>query len=114
MSEEQTPVAQVTMYTAKDVKISPKQLDGVVTQIQILDATMVYKKTMDKDHKVVVVSVQNAEYNVDFNENMAQYPVGVIPDGSKLGKYLLRYKELVLGQTVKVVKNANNFWCVDY
>lgn len=98
-------------YTLDDVKVRPQQLKAVVVKIEELTAGAVYgTETKDQSQPVAKVYYENKEENVQGDEVITLYPKGQVPDASKLGKYLQKYKGLAVGQVVDLQKNKNGFY----
>ena len=98
-------------YTELDVKVRPEQLKAVVTNIEEMTASAIYgTETRDPNQKVAKIYYENKEENLTGDEVLVLYPKGSVPDASKLGKYLTKYKTIAVGQVVDLKKNKNGFY----
>ena len=74
-------------YTKEDVVITPKEIEAVIINATIVNASTVFgSKAKDPNQKVIQVTVQNEEHKVEHVENMNYFEAGQVPDNSKLGK----------------------------
>lgn len=102
-------------FTKADVKETPKEIEAVIVSIDIVKAADVYgsEKTRDPEQELIKVTVQNATYELNNEEYLPYYPKDNVPDNSKLGKFLLKYKKLEIEMTIKLAKDKNGFYKLD-
>ena len=92
-------------YNVGDVVEFPKNevLEGVVLSIELKKSQEIFgDKAYEKDKDVLVVSYEVKGHNLHGIEYFNYFPKGLVPDRSKLGKFLKRYENLKVGTIVKV------------
>jgi len=102
-------------YTKDDVKISPNEVLAVISSVNMTTSDAVYgTKAKKSGQKIIAIVCENADNKITHDENLNHYQQGEVPDNSKLGKFLIKYGGLKIGQIIKLVKNENGFWKVDF
>ena len=101
----------LTNYTKEAVKIMPKTAEAAITDVKVANAVDIFgDKAKNKEQKLLVLTVQNADLKITHEENLNHFEAGEVPDNSKLGKFLLKYGTLAVGSIVKLEKNEKGFW----
>jgi len=98
-------------YTKSDIIRTPKVVEAFISIIEIVNAVDVFgDKTKDINSRLIQVTVENTDLNINFKENFTYFGNGTVPDESKLGKFLDVYSNLEVGTMVKLIKNDKGFW----
>jgi len=112
---EETNTTQTTLrYTKQDVIETPLSMNAIVTQIKIKKAKEIFVnkegeiKTDKPEEDFLEITVENSEYNLIKDYHVKKYER--VPDGSNLGKIILRYGGLDIGIKVLLAKNSNGHY----
>lgn len=107
MEQNQT----IPKYTTADIKITPKEIECVIIDIKICKAKELFgNETKNPDKEMYLLILENKEFNVKTEQPIPVYPVGNVPDNSKLGMFIKRYGKFEVGMIIKLEKDNKGFW----
>ena len=102
---------KIPNYTIQDVRITPEEVDAIITNICIKKNKDIFKETKyDQEVERLVFTVENDEYKINVDIPMSMFPLNEVPDRSNLGKFLKKYGKLETSMQVKIKIKENGFW----
>jgi len=101
-------------YTKQDIIVTPLSMQGIVTQLEVKKSKEIFVtkdgivKTDKPEDDFLCITVENAEYSLTKEYHVKKYER--VPDGSNLGKIILRYNGLEVGTVVLLAKNSEGHY----
>jgi len=100
-----------TLYTYEDVKKVPRIVKAVIIDIYKTTGIEIYGDTVNKpDQEYLSLTFESTTNDIRGKDYLAEYTGDELTDRSKLGKYLLKYKELKIGQQIYIELNDKGFY----
>jgi len=102
---------EILKYGKNDIVKFPEFMDAVITSVELGKAKEVFgEKASDPEQKVITIHYENSEYSFVNAETFNHYPVGKVPEKSKLGKFIIRYDGLEVGKVIKLLQKSNGYF----
>lgn len=103
-------------YTTQDIKETPMSMEAYIKEIRLVQGKDIFiskngqLKTDDPEKEYIQLLISNDILNFENKENIVRYPVGNVPDGSKLAKFIKRYGKLETGMKIMLAKNIEGYY----
>lgn len=112
-NEPKPETNQVLKYGINDLIKMPPFAEAVIVNIEVKASKEVFgDKASKPEQKVLVISYENSELGIKNNEIYNHYPVGKVPEKSKLGRFIAKYASLSIGVKINLLQKTSGYYSI--
>ena len=104
---------EVIKYGINDLIKMPPFTEAVIVKIETKKAKEVFGDKATKPEQIVMVLTYESEnFSIKNNETYNHYPIGKVPEQSKLGKFITKYGKLEVGMIISLIQNTTGYYTI--